>query len=152
MLMWCHPDRNNSVTVPSLSFGLCAIYVAMYVKFFTPLSLSLSVNPSLHILSLLLFFLSSLSSFPSLHAPRAARRLPHLVKTLLSSNTMNHRSDGGVADTQAACCICFQWQASGWKSMTSQDVFTMTGCRCPKLAGRESNFAEHFVFRHTSHF
>ena len=32
--------------------------------------------------------------------------------------------------------------------MTSQDVLTMTGCRCPKLAGRASNFFS----RDTSHF
>lgn len=47
------------------------------------------------------------------------------------------------------CCICFQWQAPGWEPMTSQDVFTMTGCRCPELAGREANFKDHFVSRHS---
>lgn len=61
-------------------------------------------------------------------------------------------SDSRVADIQATCCICFQRQASGWEPVTSQDVLTMTGCRCPKLGGRESNFKEHLVSWYTSPF
>lgn len=126
--------RNNSVTgtvCQVCPLGLCTIYVVLYLYLMT-VSLYMCLFPSV----LILFF-----PFSHPH-PLAARRLPQLVKAICN-------------EPQGGQHICLH--AASVSSDKHQDESlwphrTMTGCRCPKLAGRRSNFKEHFVSKHASHF
>ena len=85
--------------------------------------------------------LSSVSSFRPYMRPRCTEAASPCQDPARLS-TMSRTVTAGWPTYRAACCICFQRQAAEWKRVTSQDALTMTGCRCPKLAGRESNFKE----------
>lgn len=62
-------------------------------------------------------------------------------------HTTNSAVTAGWPTLRRARCICFQQPASQWDPVTLQDALTMTGCRCPKLAGRGINYKEFLYFQ-----
>lgn len=78
--------------------------------------------------------------FPILSSPEVASRWG---LTRLPDNKNAPSRQGGRRPRLHAASVSSS-AASQRDSVTSQDVLTMTGCRCLKLAGRESNFKDLF--------
>lgn len=130
------------VYVPYVVGGHGLSYLCHFTLKLNPIRLSKMFN--LHTVSSLFPL-----SFPSSHCLLAARRSPHLFSA--PHNEPQRWQQGGRRTGPHAASVSSDVHQDR-ERLTSQDTLTMTGCRCPKLAGRESNFKDHCVSTHTSHF
>lgn len=146
----CHVSTGTTVSQsPSVTFpfGLCTICY-MWTLSLLSLSLYLKVksNSSVQNVQSPHGFVTVSSLLPLVALPPGC---PEVASPPLCSTQWTTEVTAGWPTHRPARCICFQRRASGWERLTSQDTLTMTGCRCPKLAGRESNFKDHCVSTHT---